>query len=380
MVKRDPLRVAFVAEQLLEPDPGPIGTYVRSLMRRLPTTGVAVEPVVAFHRAGALSDAGVPHARRLALPRSSLYHRWMRGRPPGPAGDAQLVHAPSLAFPPTDGRPLVVTVHDTLFLEEPESFPPPALEFNRAMVARLPEVDTVIVPSRLVGNTLASLDAPPRRIRVVPLGTELRAPDDDERDAILKRLDVEPPYVLWTGTLEPRRNPEGVVRGFANAIESDIPNKDTLKLYLVGPPGWWSNEVRSLLDGKGLSERVRRIDEQPAPVRAALYSAASAFLYPSLSEPFGAPIVEAMACGAPVVTSNVSSLPEVAGSAAQLCDPNDFDSIGAALAKVLRDADLAEDLKRLGARRAQEFTWERTARETHACYREAVATHQATAE
>jgi glycosyltransferase involved in cell wall biosynthesis len=82
-----------------------------------------------------------------------------------------------------------------------------------------------------------------------------------------------------------------------------------------------------------------------------------------------------MACGAPVVTSNASSLPEVAGSAAELCDPNDHASIGQALAKILRDPDLADDLKRLGFRRAQEFTWERTARETMACYREALASH-----
>src|SRR5262245_24744993 len=117
------IRVALIAEQLLEPDPGPIGAYVRGLLRRLPPAGVALEPVVAMHRTGALSDAGVPHATRLRMPRSSLYHRWSLGRPPVPSGEAVLVHAPSLVFPPPDGRPLVVTVHDTLFLEEPDDFP-----------------------------------------------------------------------------------------------------------------------------------------------------------------------------------------------------------------------------------------------------------------
>jgi glycosyltransferase involved in cell wall biosynthesis len=115
---------------------------------------------------------------------------------------------------------------------------------------------------------------------------------------------------------------------------------------------------------------VRRIDAQTVPVRASLYAEASAFLFPSFAEGFGLPVLEAMACGAPVVTSNTSSLPEVAGSAAQLCDPNDHDSIGNALARVLRDADLAADLRRLGYRRAESFTWERTARETAAAYRE----------
>lgn len=366
------LRVALVAEQLLEAEPGIIGLYVRALLRRLPPTGVEVEPVVALHRAGALADAGVPHARRLRLPRSMLYRRWMRGRPPAPGKDAAVVHAPSLAFPPKDERPLVVTVHDTLFLEDPDAFPPAALAFNRAMVDRLSQADTVIVPSRTTGNTLALLPNPPRRIRIVPLGSDIAAPTPDEQDLMLERLGVEKPYVLWTGTLDVRRNPEGVVRGFVHAIEAGVPDADRLSLYLAGPAGWWSSELAKFVDSRGLSSRVRRIDAQPGPVRAALYAGASLFVFPSLAEGFGLPIIEAMACGAPVVTSNRSSLPEIAGAAAELCDPADAESIGVAIAKVLRDAGLAADLKRLGTLRAAEFTWERTARETLACYREAL--------
>jgi glycosyltransferase involved in cell wall biosynthesis len=366
------LRVVLVAEQLLEPDPGTIGLYVRALLRRLPPTGVSLEPVVALHRLAALADAGVPHARRLRYTRSSLYKRWMGGRPPTTGGNAAVVHAPSLAFPPADDRPLIVTVHDTLFLEDPDAFPPAALAFNRAMVERLPEADTVIVPSRTTGNTLATLGKPPKRIRVVPLGTDMGPPTLDERDATLERLGMERPYVLWTGTLEARRNPEGVVRGFVRAIEAGVPDAERLNLYLAGPAGWWSKDIAAFVDSKGLTGRVRRIDHQPGPVRAALYAGASAFVFPSLAEGFGLPIIEAMACGAPVVTSNRSSLPEVAGSAAELCDPIDDESIGDALAKILRDRGLAEDLRRLGFRRAAEFTWERTARETLACYREAL--------
>jgi glycosyltransferase involved in cell wall biosynthesis len=369
----DPLRVVLMAEQLLDEDPGTIGLYVRALLRRLPAAGVLLEPVVALHRSAALADAGVPHARRLKYPRNQLYKRWQTGRPPTLGGEAAVVHAPSLAFPPPDDRPLVVTVHDTLFLEDPDAFHPHTLAFHRKMVERLSDADTVIVPSRVTGNTLATLGKPPRRIRVVPLGTEMTPPSLEERDATLERLGIERPYVLWTGTLEARRNPEGVVRGFINALEQDVPDADSLSLYLAGPAGWWSKDLAAFVDSKGLSARVRRIDQQPGPVRAALYSGAAAFVFPSLAEGFGLPIVEAMACGAPVVTSNRSSLPEVAGSAAELCDPIDYESIGTALGKVLRDRGLAEDLRRLGFRRAAEFTWERTARETYACYREALA-------
>ncbi len=369
---RDALRVALIAEQLLQEIPGGIGTYVRALLRRLPSEGVELEPVTAMHRAATLAQAGVPHARRLSTPRRALYQRWMRGR--GSAGgQASLVHAPSLAFPPRDGRPLIVTVHDVIFLEYPDAFTDRGVEFHTAMLERIGDADLVIAPSKATADALAAIDRPPNDVRVIPMGTDIEPPPPEERERMLERLRIERPYVLWMGTLEPRKNPEGVVRGFVNAISSGIPQADELKLYLVGPPGWWSGDLRDLIEKRGLSERVRRIDAQTVPVRAALYAEASAFVFPSFAEGFGLPALEAMACGTPVVTSNTSSLPEVVGSAAQLCDPTDHDSIGHALARVLRDADLAADLRRLGQRRAKEFTWERTARDTVASYKEVLA-------
>jgi glycosyltransferase involved in cell wall biosynthesis len=367
---RPALRVALVTEQLLQDTPGGIGEYVRVLMRRLPPLGIELEPVVGLHRSSALSDNGVPHARRLSLPRRILYRRWMAGRGPALGGSADVVHAPSLAFPPRDERPLVVTVHDVLFLEHPELYTDRGVDFHKAMVERISEADMVICPSKVTAESLSKLERPPKQVRVIPMGADIVAPPEADRAEILDRLGIERPYVLWLGTLEPRKNPEGVVRGFVGAVESNVPDADSLKLYLVGPPGWWSGDVRDLIDTKGMSDRVRRIDYQPGEIKAALYAEAAAFLFPSLAEGFGLPVVEAMACGAPVVTSNRSSLPEVAGSAAELCDPEDSSSIAQALAKVLRDPDLAADLRRLGFRRAKEFTWDRTVRETLACYEE----------
>lgn len=366
------IRVQLVAEQLMQDIPGGIGVYTRALMRALPVAGVQVEPVVAWHRTGDLHDAGLTHARRLRMPRRPLYRRWTRGKRPGVGGDGAVVHAPSLAFPPRDDRPLIVTVHDVLFRDHPEVYTPRGVEFHNRMLDRIGQADFVIVPSKVTAQALEELDHPPARVRVVPNGTDLRAPAAEERDRVLERLEVERPYVLWVGTVEPRKNPEGVVQGFVDALDRGLPNADDLKLYLVGPPGWWRGEVADLLGERRMAERVRRLGLQPRKNLAALYAGAAAFVFPSLAEGFGLPVLEAMACGAPVVTSNRSSLPEVAGAAALLCDPGDPSSIGEALAKILRDRDLAEDLRRLGLERSAGMTWERTARETAACYREAL--------
>jgi glycosyltransferase involved in cell wall biosynthesis len=369
----DALRVALITEQLMQEGSGSVGTYIRSLLRRLPLEGVELDPVVAFHRSSALADAGLPHARRLAVGRSQLQRRWARGRGPGATEDVALVHAPTLSFPPQMGKPLVVTVHDLVFLDHRDAFGAQAVAYQQAMLERLGDADLVIVPSQATADALAATEYAHDRVRVVPMGTDITPPDEAERAKTLERLRVEKPYVLWIGTLDPWRNPEGVVRGFVEAIDAGVPGADELHLYLAGPRGWWSAELAEFISSRNLSDRVRRIDEQPASVRGALYAEAAAFVFPSFVEGSGQPVLEAMACGAPVVTSNTSALPEVVGSAAQLCDPNDNAAIGAAIGKVLRDTELAEDLRRLGRKRASEFTWERTARETLRSYQEVLA-------
>lgn len=361
------MKAALWCEQLLQDVPGGIGTYVRALLDHLPAQGVAAEPVVALHRTGELFEAGLSQARRLKLPRQAVHRAWERGAGPDLDGDADVVHAPSLAIPARKRCPMVVTVHDTLWRDFPDAYPKRGVEFHERMLEQLDKADVVLTPSKATAASVAGH----RDVRVVPLGTDWSAPEPGERDKILEDLGVRRPYVLWNATVEPRKNPEGVVHGFVEAVQSGVPRGDELMLYLAGPPGWWKGDVAEFLQSRSMSDRVRRIGEQPRRVREALYSGAEAFLFPSLAEGFGLPVLDAMACGAPVVTSDRSSLPEVAGSAALLCDPDDEHSIGSALAKVLRDPELAADLRRLGRQRAAEFTWERTANLTAQAYREA---------
>jgi glycosyltransferase involved in cell wall biosynthesis len=170
------------------------------------------------------------------------------------------------------------------------------------------------------------------------------------------------PYVLAVGTLEPRKNLERLISAWssldANARAGHV-------LALVGPVGWDAAPILAAARDQG-AQLLGRVREEEL---RALYAGASAFAYPSLYEGFGLPVLEAMAAGAPVLTSNVSSLPEVAGDAALLVDPTDVTAIATGLSRLLSDPALAESLRARGRARAAEFSWERTARETLALLR-----------
>jgi alpha-1,3-rhamnosyl/mannosyltransferase len=262
----------------------------------------------------------------------------------------------------------VVTVHDVLFLEFPEAYTERGLAFHRRALRRLSQADLVICPSRAAADALRSLPQElPDRIRVVPLGTDMARPAHP--DGVLRELGIDGRYVVWMGTIEPRKNLQRAVAGFLRATNDDR-SPDRPKLVLVGPAGWLDRPILQYLEEPAVRARVRRLGQLDPDRQAAVYAGAEALLLPSLGEGFGLPVLEAMACGTPVVTSDRSSLPEVAGDAAVLCDPLDEESIAAALSSVLNDPELADRLRQRGLARASGFTWERTARETAACYRE----------
>ncbi len=177
-------------------------------------------------------------------------------------------------------------------------------------------------------------------------------------EAVRAKHGLEGPFVLAAGTLEPRKNLVGLMEAWAGLADPGA------ELVLVGPPGWEMEEIVR----RARADRVRLLGFVPDAELAALYASCAVFAYPSLYEGFGLPVLEAMACGAPVVTSDLSSLPEVAGDAALLVDPRDPAALGAALARLLADPAERSRLSAAGRARAATFTWERTARETLAVY------------
>jgi glycosyltransferase involved in cell wall biosynthesis len=369
------LRVGVVAEQLFAPVPGGVGRYVRALARHLEpvAAGGSVRWVVARHPAAQVAAAGLPplRTRTLAWPGRLATRTWVELRrprlPAGLLGELDLVHATSAAVPPARGRPLVATVHDVAFRHFPQAYPAGGRRFHeRATRIAVREAARVLVPSAATARDLADLyGLEPARVTVTPLGAD---PPPDPLDPaparrLLHRLGVPGPFLLAVGTLEPRKNLARLLAAFAEAA----PELPEHHLVVVGPAGWG----RALPAG-GPPARVALAGRVDDATLHGLYAAADGLAYPSLYEGFGLPVLEAMAHGTPVLTSDRSSLPEVAGDAALLVDPTDAGAIAKGLVELVGDRELRERLAAAGPRRAAAFTWPATAAATWAAYREAL--------
>jgi glycosyltransferase involved in cell wall biosynthesis len=204
-------------------------------------------------------------------------------------------------------------------------------------------------------------------VSVIPLaaGRHYRPLDEAEIYPALKRHHIEFPYILYVGSIEPRKNLPRLLVAYAHLRRR---GSTRWRLVVAGPRKWKSGPVYDAVARLELAEHVHFAGFVPEADLPALYNGADLFAFPSLYEGFGLPVLEAMACGTPVVTANTSSLPEVAGAAALLVDPSDVEEIAGALRRVLEDPALARDLRERGLARAAQFSWERTARATVAVY------------
>jgi len=211
------------------------------------------------------------------------------------------------------------------------------------------------------------LGADPGRVRVIPYApSEAFRPASEGPERLATAYGVRAPYFLYVGTIEPRKNLARTLRAFARVAPS-LPQH---QLVLVGDLGWKYEEVLAEARRPDLAHRVLLPGYVPEEDLPLLYSHALAFVYPSLYEGFGFPVVEAMACGAPVLTSRSSSLTEIAEGAAVLVDPLDEKALAEAFAALAADAGLRRELRAKGLARAATFTWDRTGRETVEAYRE----------
>ncbi len=279
-----------------------------------------------------------------------------------------LFFAPNFFVPRRHGAAAarhVATVHDLAFLRFPETVQRETLDnLHRHLPRAVVSADALIAVSQATADDLVTLlGVSPRRVHVVHEGVDpsfLAAP----RPA---RLPLPPRYLLFVSTLEPRKNIVGLLEGFAAAVAGGYPGH----LVLVGRWGWRTEAARAALASSPVRHRITHLDYLERDELNAVLRGAEAVVFPSLLEGFGLPVVEAMAVGVPVITSNVSSLPEVGGDAVLYVDPAEPGELAAAILRLASDAGLRRQLGEAGKARAARFRWEETARATSAVFRRA---------
>ncbi len=306
-----------------------------------------------------LSERAV--ARDLRLPRLWTHLR---------LGPASWRARPSVLFVPAHVVPLlhpptVVTIHDVGYRVFPETHTARRrLELELSTRWSLRAARHVITISHASKRDLVAwYGADPARITVTHLGLSAGftpPPPPRLRDTLARYRLAQRPYLLYTGTIQPRKNLLRAIDALALTLAAGY----DLDLAIAGKRGWLSAPIERRAGERGIAQRVHFLGYVPDADLPALMAGAFAFLFPSLYEGFGMPVLEAMACGAPVITSDSSSLPEVAGDAALLVDPLDPAAIAAAIQRLSDDPALRADLQRRGLARARQFTWDACARQT----------------
>jgi glycosyltransferase involved in cell wall biosynthesis len=353
-----------------------IGTYIRNLLRHLARLDKDTEYVL-LCRDG---DLGVPQqlganfrAVREPSPNYSLREQihipyvLFRERP-------DVYHAPHYVLPPAVPCRSVVTIHDTIHLNFPQYLPNRgAYAYARALMwTAAKKSDRILTVSESSKRDIIHyFGVAPDKVVVVynaideRFGTE---PQPEEIARVRERFQLDHGFVLYVGNIKPHKNLVRLIEAFDGLRREGF---DDLKLLIIGDEiSKWS-ALRRAVHSHKLHKHVRFLGFQSDDTLASLYRLAAVFVFPSLYEGFGLPPLEAMASGTPVVTSNLSSLPEVVGDAAVLVDPYDAVDIKDGIKRVLTDPALREDLRRKGLQRAREFSWERSVARTREIYVEA---------
>lgn len=292
------------------------------------------------------------------------------------AQQADVVHSPSFIMPYLRaGARHVVTVHDMTSFSLPHCH----IALRRSVLYRwmvlmsLQRADVVTVPSQATRQAILEIlpDLPPERIHVtVPgIGEEFRPCAPTAVQETLERLKIPQPYILYVGTIEPRKNLPLLLTGYAQLLAAGAVKEH---LVLAGRLGWGYDEVLKAAQSPALRQKVHftgYLSQNDLPF---VYAGARLFVFPSLQEGFGFPPLEAMACGVPVVSTLSSSLVENLDGAAELVPPDDAAKLAAAMRRMLIDDEIRAERREKGLERASRYCWDRTARETLACYRAAV--------
>jgi glycosyltransferase involved in cell wall biosynthesis len=354
-----------------------IGTYIRNLLRQLARIDRETEYVLLCREPdlGIAAQLG-PNFRSVREPspnyslREQIHVPWVlrRERP-------DVYHAPHYVLPAAVRCRSVVTIHDCIHLMFPQYLPNrAAYAYARAsMWAAARRSDRILTVSEASKRDILSLfNVKPEKIVVVYNAIDEHfstTPSEEHVARIRERYQLDHKFVLYVGNIKPHKNLVRLIEAFSELRRTH----DDLKLLIIGDEISKLPALRRAVHHHKLHKYVRFLGYLKDDTLTVLYRLASVFVFPSLYEGFGLPPLEAMASGTPVVTSNVSSLPEVTGDAAVLVDPYDVDSIRDGIRRILDDPQLAEELRIKGLKRAREFSWERSVEKTQRVYREVAA-------
>lgn len=354
---------------------GGIGRYVRELVHalsevdptneyRLFVSGCAISPLKK------IGDNFKWATTRVS--QKWLARLWHRARIPLPveaiSGSTDLFHATDFVLPPTQRKTrTILTVHDLSFIRTPETAKASLRRYLETVVPRsLRRATHVLADSQSTKDDLVDIyGVKPESVSVLLSGVDSRFKPSTLTDTMREKYFIpNRPYVLAVGTVQPRKNYARLVHALAELHQMGI----DVSLVIAGGKGWLEDEIYEAVNKTGLRNFVRFtgfVDDADLP---ALYSDAVCTAFPSLYEGFGLPVLESMACKTPVLTSNVSSLPEVAGDAALLVDPHDVGEISVGMYRLITDDELRRQLIQRGANRIVDFSWQQTARELTSIY------------
>jgi glycosyltransferase involved in cell wall biosynthesis len=367
------VRIAIDARKLR--DYG-IGTYVRNLLRHLARLDHSTEYVVLCGEADCDDTRNLGENFRPVPERSPNYS--IREQVSVPLDlrreGVDLFHAPHYVLPPLTPCRSVVTIHDCIHLRFPQYLPSRlgyAYARSSMWIAAHRSSRVMTVSEASKRDILEYFHVPETKIDVIPNAIDERfgetpAPEDVER--VRERYQLNERFVLYAGNIKPHKNIERLIEAFYELREQQ--GFEDVKLLIIGDEISKYASLRRSVHRHKLHKHVRFFGFVSDSTLAILYRLASVFVFPSLYEGFGLPPLEAMSSGTPVITSNVSSLPEVVGDAALLIDPYDPHAIADAMRRLLTDDALREDLREKGRARARHFSWERSIRRVREIYGE----------
>ncbi len=355
---------------------GGIGRYTRELIHALAKEDANIE--YRYFSAKPIAPSPIPNSipqtnnssyHPAPLNERWLYRLWYRAQLPIPVqwvtGKLDLFHSPDFVLPPTSGHiPTLLTVHDISFAFFPEVYPPNLVAYLNKVVPRSVQRAThILADSQATKDDLVRVwHVSPAKITVLYCGADPRfQPIRDEKQitAVRQKYHLgKQPYILSVGTVQPRKNYQMLIRAFAPIAQEQPHN-----LIISGGKGWLYDEMLAEVGKQGLNGRVHFIgfvDDADLP---ALYSEAALFVMPSIYEGFGLPILEAMGCGTAVISSNVSSLPEVTGDTAVLISPNDQSAWTTAILDLLNNPTKQKQLIADGYEQIKQFSWQKSAQQ-----------------